>query len=138
LNLTFNCEDVVHRIFALPARYGGMSIYNSSETSDMEYEFSCQATERLTQAIVNQNDGYEEDLEALNKIKSGISKKRNEWFTAQRNVIVNEMEESQRLQLDLAAEKGASSWLTALPVKEFGYLMNKQEFNDLPWLFDTI
>jgi hypothetical protein len=96
----------------------------------MEYEFSCQATERLTQAIVNQNDGYEEDLEALNKIKSGISKKRNEWFTAQRNVIVNEMEESQRLQLDLAAEKGASSWLTALPVKEFGYLMNKQEFND--------
>ena len=32
--------------------------------------------------------------------------------------------------VQLASEKGASSWLTALPVKEFGYLLNKQQFSD--------
>ena len=30
----------------------------------------------------------------------------------------------------MASEKGASSWLTALPLKSFGYLLNKQEFTD--------
>ena len=32
--------------------------------------------------------------------------------------------------LELASEKGASSWLTSLPLKEFGFRLNKQEFAD--------
>ena len=32
--------------------------------------------------------------------------------------------------LQLATEKGASSWLTSLPLKEFGYVLNKQQFCD--------
>ena len=38
--------------------------------------------------------------------------------------------EPQRRQLQLASEKGASSWLTSLPLEEYGYLLNKQEFHD--------
>ena len=34
------------------------------------------------------------------------------------------------MQLDLASEKGASTWLTSLPLKSLGYILNKQEFND--------
>ena len=30
----------------------------------------------------------------------------------------------------LAQEKGAGSWLTALPLKRYGYILNKQEFKD--------
>ena len=37
---------------------------------------------------------------------------------------------AQQLQLDLASEKGASSWLTALPLQAFGYVLNKQQFTD--------
>ena len=32
--------------------------------------------------------------------------------------------------LEAAKEKGASSWLTALPLKQFGFILNKQEFRD--------
>ena len=35
-----------------------------------------------------------------------------------------------KLMFQLAAEKGASAWLTVLPLKEYGYLMNKQQFSD--------
>ena len=35
-----------------------------------------------------------------------------------------------KLMFHLAAEKGASACLTALPLKEYGYLMNKQQFSD--------
>ena len=38
------CTDQVREIFSLPAREGGMGIYNLSETSDMEYRFSMRAT----------------------------------------------------------------------------------------------
>ena len=30
----------------------------------------------------------------------------------------------------LASEKGSSSWLTALPLKDFGFTLNKQQFAD--------
>ena len=32
--------------------------------------------------------------------------------------------------IELASEKGASSWLTALPLQSMGYTLNKQEFRD--------
>lgn len=33
--------------------------------------------------------------------------------------------------MDLGTEKGASTWLTALPLKEQGFTLNKQEFQDV-------
>ena len=38
-------------------------------------------------------------------------------------------EKAQRL-LDGAREKGVSSWLSALPLKKYGFVLNKQEFQD--------
>ena len=32
--------------------------------------------------------------------------------------------------LDIISQKGASSWLTALPLEEFRYTLTKQEFTD--------
>ena len=32
--------------------------------------------------------------------------------------------------IDLASEKGASCWLTTLPLQQYGFSMNKQEFHD--------
>ena len=42
----------------------------------------------------------------------------------------NFLNEKQKRCLILAQEKGAGSWLTALPVKAYGYTLNKQEFRD--------
>ena len=44
--------------------------------------------------------------------------------------MMNNLTDTQKLHIDLASEKGASIWLTSLPIKEFGYVLNKQEFND--------
>ena len=36
--------------------------------------------------------------------------------------------------IQAAKEKGASAWLTALPIKKLGYVLNKQEFRNALWL----
>ena len=41
------------------------------------------------------------------------------------------MSSEERKQNDLNLETGASSWLTTLPIKEEGYILNKQSFWDL-------
>ena len=40
------------------------------------------------------------------------------------------MSSSLRLALDLAVEKGASTWLTALPLDEYGFALHKSAFQD--------
>ena len=44
--------------------------------------------------------------------------------------MMERLDEKQKLMIKLASEKGASSWLTALPLKEYGYILNRQEFPD--------
>ncbi|XP_063678508.1 early endosome antigen 1-like [Bolinopsis microptera] len=73
--------------------------------------FSCKATKHLKEAILKQVDNYTED-----------------W----KHSRTQELESTPlaKFMFQLAAEKGASAWLTALPLKEYGYLMNKQQFSD--------
>ena len=44
--------------------------------------------------------------------------------------ILESADEKTKRALALAQEKGAGSWLTALPIKSLGYVLNKQEFRD--------
>ena len=50
---------------------------------------------------------------------------------------------SNQRELENAQQKGASNWLTTLPLSWFGYVLNKQEFRDsialrYNWQIDNI
>ena len=120
----------MRKIFALPCRYGGLSIYNISESCDKEFEFSQLVTKELKTAILQKSPKYVEDREKLAESKSKVSKERDCIYREKRDEIMVVLNDSQKLQLELASEKGASSWLTALPLNVMGYTLNKQQFND--------
>ena len=42
----------------------------------------------------------------------------------------NSLSSKTRKAADLAMEKGASSWLTVIPLKDMDYTLNKREFRD--------
>ena len=101
------------------------------EFTRMEYEYSLRATQMLTKAnIVDQESQYEENMEKLHEVKTSITKDRNTMYEDKKKAIMEELSEQGQLMVNLAFEKGASSWLTALPLKEFGYTLNKQQFVD--------
>ena len=48
--------------------------------------------------------------------------------------VKQELSGSLRRAMDLAQERGASTWLTTQPVQEFGFTLHKSAFQDAPAL----
>ena len=122
--------DLMKTVFTLPAKMGGLGIRNINEISELEYQNSLKLTEELTSQIFNQSRVMKLDDDKLELARSEVKKANLEFYKHKRNMIYERMEISERRQLDLASEKGASTWLTTLPLSEYGFQLNKQEFND--------
>ena len=59
-----------------------------------------------------------------------MNQSKNDAFRAEYEAIAETMNEKGKRLLLAAQEKGASSWLSALPLRKRGYVLNKQEFRD--------
>ena len=46
-------------------------------------------------------------------------------------LVENQLDDNSKRALKQISEKGASSWLTVLPLKEHGFDLNKNEFRDI-------
>ena len=124
-------SDVERRILALPVRFGGVGIMNPVQTADHEYNTSVEVTADLKTMIFNQEtslENYNEERvkEAIDKAKQDKGKRLTEEFERIKAVADDNM----RRNLELAREKGAGSWLSALPIEALGYVLNRQEFRD--------
>ena len=125
-------SDLERRIISLPYRFGGMGIQNPINTADREYFTSSEVTRELTNLI------FEQDMD-VTKLNLTTTKEKKNKFKREKEVIMKaEVEEiaqainnqTKRRAFESAQEKGASSWLSALPIKRLGYVLNKQEFRD--------
>ena len=81
-------------------------------------------------SIYHQQNFLDLDEEAQSKIMKGVKHKKNEWYKELQNTIRNESSASVSKIIDLASEKGASCWLTSLPLQRYGFVLNKQQFHD--------
>ena len=122
-------------IYSLPTRFGGLAVSNPVEMCPLEYSLSRKATQPLTEAILNQKLTLspEETHEMNQKIKhakNGISSEKTLYNKYKLASIKAKCTDDISRNLDILCQKGASSWLTALPLEEFHYTLSKQEFTD--------
>ena len=128
----FNISDVQRNVFSLPVRYGGLGIANPVDTCDREYQASLTITKDLSDLIYAQEqdlsyfDSYRQAnvIREINLAKEIILKEKFEEVVQ----LLPTNETRQSLQMN--REKGSGSWLTVLPLQEYGYTLNKQEFRD--------
>ena len=68
----------------------------------------------------------------MNEIKKLIAKEREMKPKEQLKSILDseDLTEMERKKIEICQESGASSWLTALPLREAGFSLSKQEFRD--------
>ena len=115
----------------MPCRLGGIGIANPAKASTSEYAASQQVTKPLSDLILQQNPQYSFDtLEAQLIAKSNLrSSKRQQQATESSN-LKSSLPASLQYSMSLAQESGASSWLTTLPIEEFGFALHKGAFRD--------
>ena len=124
-------SDIERKLISLPYKYGGLGIRNPVETCKDQFDQSLAITSELTQMICQQDL----DLSKLNK--SAIKEKKKEVVSLKEkklkeslDALIEAFDEKTKRLVMCAGEKGASAWLSSLPLKKYGYNINKREFKD--------
>ena len=82
--------------------------------------------------IINQDWFGSIDENEMNEIKKFIAKEREMKQRGQlKSILISEdLTEIERKTIEICQEPEASNWLTALPLREAGFCLNKKEFID--------
>ena len=111
------------RVMALPVRYGGLGLPILSRLTTEEYNISMSVTRQL----VLDMEGI--PVEERQEVSSTNTNRVEQWQT-EYQAIVDQCDERLVRILQQAKEKCSSSWLSALPLKRYGFVLNKGEFRD--------
>ena len=104
---------------------------NPSKRASEEFAGSLEITGPLKSLITEKNPDYPfEALEEQMDAKANLHKLRRSQQQESASLLKPSLNNSLQRAMELAQEKGASSWLTALPVAEFGFTLHKSAFRD--------
>ena len=124
-----HCTKSERDLLALPVRMGGLGLINPRQDAALQYETSIKTTAPLVEKIIAQ--AYEiPDDSVIHTLQQNARNEKNEVLQAKRDGIKNSLPPKTRRAMELATEKGASNWLTVIPIKEMDYNLNKGEFRD--------
>ena len=124
-------NEVDRRLLALPARLGGLGVSMLSSTSDDNFVASMSVTAPLRQLIHHQDNQYSYETSSDQmSAKADIQRRRREQAITNANHLRNELTPTLQRAMDLARERGSSSWLTARPLEEHDFSLHKGAFVD--------
>ena len=124
------CSDNERKLLSLPSRYGGLGIPIFSLCAQQEYVNSRKVTAALSKFIVDQSSTCIVNEPEMKKIKATIKDEREAQYKNLSDEIQLNMSEKLKRLNDISKEKGVSNWLTAYPILEHGFDLNKQQFWD--------
>lgn len=124
-------SDLERRLLALPCRLGGLGLINPLDSVPQAYTNAADTTKPLVDHILKATPDSAADVFAKQQIASSASKRsHNLLLRAQQAALVDELPHRLQRALDTASEKGASNWLTALPLEEHDFVLSKSDFRD--------
>ena len=118
-------------LFSLPVRLGGLGICDPKSHSDAEFDSSVKITSALVALIVQQELTFSIDtLEAQLSAKCEVVRMKHRAHDEVAATLCQSLPVGLQRIVALSSEKGASSWLSALPVEEHGFALHKGAFRD--------
>ena len=117
------------RAYSVRAWLGGIDLVNPTKLSESEYPASKLVTKPLCDLIFEQNPMYSFETAEEHAAKAEIRKTKRQQ-SSEASHLKSILPDSLQHAVELALEKGASSWLTSLPVEEFGFALHKGAFRD--------
>ena len=126
-------ENYHRKIFAQAPGDGGLGVPILSEEAVSQFQASSLASKIHVESILEQRTQVKDvttDGETLENLENvAASTKRERKIREQQNILENVPEDLKPF-LEQAKDKGASSWLNAIPLTEQDLDLNKEEFRD--------
>ena len=95
-----------------------------------EYDASLKITEPLCKLLLSHDQQYPEVKADQLLQKSTVRSFKQQCYSRNSSDPHQQLSSSLQLAVNLATEKGASSWLTTLPLEEYGFTLPKSAFQD--------
>ena len=147
-------SDLEREIFTLPARDGGLGIPDPTQTAQKNFQNSREITSALTRKIIaQQTEISTSEIENWQEQKREIIRTKRREQQERKKEILDKIRpptpvpsapgEGRRKEkppkppdppalrmIEMASQKGASAWLTTIPLKEYGWAVSKAEWHD--------
>jgi hypothetical protein len=129
-------SDKERDILSLPARLGGLGIFNPSADCDTAHRNSLLLSEPLVDLVARQAHTFDpEDLrEATKTIRAQLDCDQEQAHKEKFDQLYTVVSPMMQINLKVAREKGASSWVTALPLFDHETVLSKGEFIDAVYI----
>ena len=108
---------------------GGLGLINPSDSADAEYSASIRVSAPLVSKIEAQSHETPEEAE-VQRLVYAIRKEKDDGLKEELEEVKAMLPDKTQRAVDLACEKGASNWLTVIPLKDMDSDLNKREFRD--------
>ena len=125
-------NDLERELFALPTRLGGLGIVDLVGRSHKEFQASVSISAPFCHLIEAQQSDYPwETLDAQTEAKLNVRKQRQEESRSLVSNIKSALSDSLKHAMELAQEKGASTWLTSPPSRSSAFHSIKEHLGTL-------
>ena len=124
-------SDTERELIALPACLGGLGIPKPSCSARLQQEACAEVTAPLVDLINVRAGKYPKSVQQdQRQVKSTIRSRHQELIAKKAEDVKGRITGGQRNGVEQASERGASIWLTAIPLAKYGFGLNKQVFRD--------
>ena len=126
----YHCSEIERKLISLPVRFVGLGIPIFSEIAYQEYVFSKRVTSQLSKYIKQEATELTLNNNEMKKKKIEIAHEKTKSHEEKLAQLRESTTFDQRKANELSCMKGASSWLTSLPLEAENFVLNKREFHD--------
>ena len=122
--------DLVRELLALPAKLGGIGLINPVEIAIDQHSTSRKISAPLVELVVVQDHRIAECPETQRQIKAAARTEKRSKLKHAAECLQEQLPAPLQRSMELSQEKGASTWLTALPIDNHGFALHKAAFRD--------
>jgi len=113
---------------SLPVHLGGLGILSPVKNATHEHTSSMRISAPLALLITQQCMPPTDLLLTTHEIKLQVRSEKRQTLKAAADVLKTRLTPSLQRAMELAQEKGASKWLTVLPLEALGFDLHKTAF----------
>ena len=117
-------------LFSLPVRLGGLGLFIPTVTAVRQHTCSLHTSSPLVDLIVSQAHNVASCLVNQVQLRSEVHATQRKELEEFAKSIYDQLPPDLLSSVELACEKGASNWLSCLPLKFYGFALHKTAFRD--------